>query len=190
MVFIATRKNKWTNLQEALTIKNKETAYEQGSSDLDHGCLIRKGKIYGIGHASFTLNSSIFLMGWQKKGLLQLWKLSSGLSCWFSTSILTFKIRCFLCLRQACISIYKSSPASYAHRDMWSLHPAEKQCFQKQKWKAKFIQLQAENKDSKLKGTIIILFPSKETLKGCFFCFVLLTLWTLWLFRQEEGCMY
>lgn len=59
---------------------------------------------------------------------------------------------------------------------MWSLHPAEKQGFQKQKWKAKFIQLQAQNKDSKLKGTIIILFPSKETLKRFFF---LLTIWTV-----------
>lgn len=113
-----------------------------------------------MGHAPFILNSSIFLMVWQKKGQLQLWKLCSRLSCWFSTSILTFKLRCFLCLRQACISIYKSSPASYAHRDMWSLHPAEKQCFQKQKWKAKFIQLQAQNKDSKLKGTIIILISA------------------------------
>lgn len=154
------RKGKRPNLQETFTMKNREAASEQESSDLDQRCLIRKGRIYRIGHTLFILNSSIFLMWWQEKGQLQLWKLCSGFSCWFWTSILTFKLSCFLCLRQACISIYKSSLVSYAHRDMWSLHPAEKQCFQKQKWKAKFIQLQAQNKDSKLKGTIIILFPS------------------------------
>lgn len=118
-----------------------EAASEKGSSDLDQDCLSRKGRIYWIGHTWFIINSSIFLMKWQEKGQIQLWKLCSGFSCWFWPCILIFKLRCFPCLRQSYISIYKSSFISYAHRDMWSLHPAEKQHFQKQKWKAKFIQL-------------------------------------------------
>lgn len=66
------RKGKRPNLQETFTMKNREAASEQESSDLDQRCLIRKGRIYRIGHTLFILNSSIFLMWWQEKGQLQL----------------------------------------------------------------------------------------------------------------------
>lgn len=135
-VFMATRKGKWPNLQETFTMKNWQAASEQGSSDLHQGCLIRKGRIYRRGHTLFILNYSIFLTVWQEKGQLQPWKLCSVFSCWFWTSILTFKLRCFLSLRQACISIYKSSLVSYAQRHVISAS-CRKAMFPKTEMKSK-----------------------------------------------------
>lgn len=166
LVFIATRKDKSPNPQHTFTMSNLEAAPAQGSSNLDYDSLMRKERIYQMGPTLYPLKSSMLLMGWQEKGQSQLWELLT-VQLLVSNQYFNLQIK-MLPVPETSWYFHFQIKLSVLCSDMWSLHPAEKQCFQKQKWKAKFIQLQAENKDNNLKGTIIILFPSWEALKGYF----------------------